>query len=206
MTIDQIIAFVATNRLRRIDKNTEILQGINFVKNALLEKRLKRQWTIGTDIPLDSGYDDYNLPSGFGIMDELEIIISASEKYKISPAHNADEITCDTVTTGYPSKYFLYSDNKIMVGAPVPTSNLNMKPYYFAKIDDYTTGSTTPILADIYGAELYIFGAESYVWDCMEQYDKAEGIRLRRYNPELSRILNIEGMKAPNYVKPNPIF
>jgi len=218
MTIDQIISYVADKTLRS-DKDSVILRGINQVKNDICNSRLSRLWTTATSALTADQYDydfssDFAI-SDFGLLDSIQIKLSNTWYYPLKPTNNPDDILTDPFSN-YPNKYYIYGNNKVLIGASTPKQAFDVLINYYKFIDDYTTGSTQPVLDSEYGSDLYIYGATGFLWDDLEQYDRASvayngalntrGEQTPCYKKILNDIISKENRKQPPMVSPDGLF
>jgi len=208
MTIAEILAYVRTKN-HRTDKDDVIMRGINWVKNDLCSQRTRKLFKRGT-MTLVPGQTIYTqgvdgLPSDFQMIDKILFQYTTTHLYELKESDYIP-IEGERVTSGYPSLYHITSDNDIYIGYPKPANANTVRLYYYYKVSDYvSTDTTTPVFAGFYGDELYIWGAEFYLWDDLEMYERSNRA-LELYESEKAKAHSQEESKAPPFIRPNLLY
>lgn len=204
MTVTEFITFLQ-QKTGRTDKDTILLAGINWVKNELGFMQLSALMKKGSVINFSSGDSYKSLPSDFGCMDSVVCVYGTGGNYYFLEEGNRESLLFEDQQGSYPKNYCIIGSN-LYVGNPVCGSDTSIYPVYFQKPADYSLVDTsTPILSDVYGNEVYVFGAERYLWnslDIAELEAKAE----QRYQFEIAKIKTRDSKRRTGIIKPNGLF
>jgi len=206
-TVAGLITLVREKTLRT-DKDTTILAGINWVKNDLCAKGGNTTWKRAEDnsedITLVKGQIAYSLPSDFHKPDVFEYEVSQSQKWDLNPV-NYGSIDPPTNHQGYSTAYCI-KGSTVYIGCPVPGFAHTVRVFYYHKPSDYAAASTsTPVFADKYGDDAYIFGAEWYLWDTLGDQNRAL-VALSHYEKEKAKISFEDFRKGSPVVQSNLLF
>ena len=204
MTVAELLSYLQ-NKTGRTDKNTDLLAGINWVKNELCNLRLSALLKKGSVMSYAAGEYHKALPDDFGVIDKVMCVLSSGGNYYELDEGDRDTLFFDDTEGTYPARYCIIGTD-LYIGCPRPGSDINIYPTYYRKPQDYTAASTdTPILSDIFGIEVYVFGAERYLWNCLN-VPELEAQAEVRFQNELGKLKTRDANRRTDKVRPSGVF
>jgi len=207
MTVEELVAFVAT-KTQRLDKDSTILAGINWAKDDLCASKHKLLFKR-SDITLVPGQVKYTqggdgLPSDFNMIDDILYVYSSTLKYSL-PNIPYQAIEENTINRGFPTGYDIQGTNDLYVGDPPAGTAHTIQVYYYHRPGDYSDDSTTPVFVSEYGNDAYIYGAEFYLWQSVEEYQRAQYAQ-QLYHKERGQIFSQGQSKGTPVTRPQQLF